>query len=129
MNDVLICFDTDGIFKQPEEHSEYIEGPIDPKWIQELEKNGVSIAIVSPSPYYPKLKDGKPMFAMHNDEDNDSLRHQNLINSRKFYSTLNGKEPIICLYVSNNGDWKAAQKANFIYVDVKMFANSFGDDV
>ena len=126
MSDVLICFDTDGVFKQSIEHSEYIEGPIDPKRIQDLEKQGVSVAIVSPSPYYPKQPNGEHMFSTLGYWKNNSDRHRNLEAARKFYTTVNNKEPIICLYVSDNDDWQEAQKAKFVYVDVKMFANSFG---
>lgn len=52
----LICFDVDGTLKTDEMtgYGKYVEGIIPESILIKLEKAGIKIAIVSPSPFLPK---------------------------------------------------------------------------
>lgn len=120
----LICFDTDGTIECAEENSEYISGPIKISTLCTLQ-NYCEVIIVSPSPYYPKYDDGESMFLLENEYGSDTMRHMNLLKALNRFIKAHKKSPAIKLYVSNNGDYKEAQKAGFIYVDALMFAKGF----
>lgn len=119
----LICFDIDGVFKQDKEESRYVNGPVDPQWVKDLLSNGDLITLVSPSPFYPRDKDGFPMFPIFDKYPSNNYRHKNLQDSINYCRTF--FNPILKLYVSDNGDWKEAQKAGFVYIDAQMFANAW----
>ena len=120
----LICFDMDGTIECIEDKSEYISGPVKISTLCTL-ANYCEVFIVSPSPYFPKHDDGTPMFHISADYGSDTMRHVNLLRALGVFIEAHKKSPSIKLYVSNNGDWKEAQKAGFIYVDAQMFANGF----
>lgn len=115
--EILICFDTDGIFKQEEEDCQYVTGPIDPLVVKKLQKE-CEIFIVSESPYYPKNKDGTPMFQIQNDLPGRWLNIQETYN---IYWEKYGQEPSAKLYVSDNGDYNEAAKAEFVYIRHDLF--------
>lgn len=124
--EILLCFDTDGIFKCLDYYSEedkkwfyqgYIEGPIDPFIIKKLVKE-CEIFIVSESPYYPKNKDGSPMFQIQNDLPGRWLNIQESYN--KYWEKYN-QEPSAKLYISDNGDYNEATKAEFTYIRHDLF--------
>lgn len=119
----LICFDIDGVFKQKEELSQYVNGPIDPEWVKDLNSNGDLITLVSPSPFYPKDDKGFPLWPVFAEFESNDYRHRNLLNSIEYCKQF--FNPILKLYVSDNGDYKEAQKAGFVYVDSQMFANAW----
>jgi len=119
----FICFDTDGTLKTPEmeNEGEYVKGVIDQSILEYLWNNKIAISIVSESPFYPKTEKGEPRFHVHCGKS----RAENLIDATNCYIEYIGKEPNLKLYVSDNGDYKEAEKAGFIYIDAKMFANGF----
>lgn len=121
----LIAFDVDGIFKQDSKESDYVKGPIDPVEVllKFHDKHFNLCCIVSPSPYYPKNKDGSSMFPIYAKEASVTMRHKNLLDAVE--DTL--VKPDIKLYISDNGDHKEAKKAGFIYVDVNDFKNMLSE--
>jgi len=114
---ILLCFDTDGVFQQPEGESKFVAGPIDPLTVKKLEQT-CEIFIVSESPYYPRNKDGSPMFHIQNDLPS---RWLNIQESYNIYWEKYNQEPTAKLYVSNNGDYNEATKAEFTYVRHDLF--------
>jgi len=114
----LICFDVDGIFEQPDEESQYVKGPIDPFIVRDhFVHHDSAVMIVSPSPYFPKDINGKPLFEKHAKWESNTMRWKNLVDCQKACMV----PPDLKLYVSDNGDFKEAKKAGFIYVDVNDF--------
>lgn len=111
----VIALDTDGIFHSSEIDSGYISGPMDvqkfSKWLSTQKM--CQAVTVSESPYYPKNPDGSPMFLIKSGKS----RAENLEDAVKLTNN-----PSIKLYVSDNGDIKEAEKADFFYVDVRLFA-------
>jgi hypothetical protein len=120
----LIAFDIDDTIGSKEESSEYVNGPIPVPVLLELAKSCV-IVMVSPSPYYPKDAEGKSIFPRCCEYGSDTMRHVNLEAARQYYVNNLGMRPQLKLYVSNNGDYKEAEKAGFIYIDAVMFDNGF----
>jgi len=115
--EILLCFDTDGIFLQPEGESKFVEGPIDPIIVKKLEKS-CEIFIVSESPYYPRNKDGTSMFQIQNDLPSRWLNIQECYN--KYWEKYN-QDPAAKLYISDNGDYTEATKAEFTYIRHELF--------
>ena len=123
---VLLSFDTDGIFQCLDYYSEedkvwfkdeYISGPINPL----LVRNNMPFAekySVSESPFYPKEPDGTPMFTLLNKEPS---RYLNLLSSYNHYWDKYGQEPRVKLYISDNGDYHEAAKAEFTYIRHDLF--------
>jgi hypothetical protein len=111
----LIALDTDGIFHTEEDSSEYVSGLMDVnKFVKWVEQQKMCKAItVSESPFYPKNPDGSSMFPICQGKS----RAENLEDAKKLTNN-----PSIKLYVSDNGDIKEAEKADFFYVDVRLFA-------
>lgn len=122
---ILIALDNDGTIECKDESSEYVNGPI-PIAVLEILNKWHTVVIVSPSPYYPKKPNREPLFPICAQYGSDTMRHVNLMGALNYFrSTHNGLDPSLCLYVSNNGDYKEAEKAGFIYIDAKMFANAY----
>lgn len=124
--EVLICFDTDGIFKCMNYYSEYdktwfddgyIAGPIDPMIVRN-EMGFADKYVVSESPFYPKEPDGTPMFEVVNSEPS---RYLNLLACYNKYWEKYEQEPKAKLYVSDNGDYSEATKAEFTYIRHDLF--------
>jgi len=115
--EILLCFDTDGIFQQKKEESEFIRGPIDPLMVKKLEKE-CAIFIVSESPFYPKNEDGSPMFEIQNKLPGRWLNIQECYN---IYWERYSQEPSAKLYISDNGDYNEATKAEFTYIRHDLF--------
>jgi len=114
----LICFDVDGIFEQREEESQYVKGPLDPFELRDHFCDHDSVCmIVSPSPYFPKDINGEPLFEKHAEWESNTMRWKNLIDCQKACIV----PPDIKIYVSDNGDFKEAKKAGFIYCDINDF--------
>lgn len=127
---ILICFDTDGIFKQMDYYSEddkqwfedgYIAGPIDPQIVHAKILPICEIYVVSESPFYPKMPDGTPMFPVQNDQPS---RYLNLTECYNLYWEKYGQDPKTKLYVSDNGDYNEAQKAEFTYIKHDLFVRT-----
>ena len=123
----LICFDTDGIFKPLDYYSDddkkwfddgYIAGPIDPQIVKNKILPIAEIFVVSESPFYPKHPDGSPMFHVQNDLPG---RYLNLTECYNLYWEKYGQDPKTKLYVSDNGDYAEAQKAEFTYIRHDLF--------
>jgi hypothetical protein len=115
---VILAFDIDGtlLTKEMDDEGEYMKGLIRTEELTALSEKGFSITIVSPSPFYPKNKDGIPMFQMFQEWGGDTMRWKNLADAENYFGKADLK-----LYISNNGDRKEAQKAGYIYVDVNEF--------
>ena len=115
----IICFDVDGIFQQREEQSQYVTGPINPDYVNDNfnDKKDSICFVVSPSPYYPKGKNGEPMFSTFAQWQSNTMRWKNLVDAVDSLTV----RPDVRIYVSDNGDMKEAQKAGFIYCDVMDF--------
>lgn len=125
--EILIAFDTDGIFKALPYYSKedlewfdnaYIAGPIDPLLVKNELKPIADIYIVSESPFYPKEPDGTPMFPVLNSLPS---RYLNIIECYNSYWDKYQQEPKVKLYVSDNGDYAEAQKAEFRYIRHDIF--------
>lgn len=121
-NSALICFDVDGIFIQSEQ-IDYVSGPINPSDIMNLEKQGVFVTIVSPSPYFPKNSENTSLFELCNSEPENDRRHINLENSKERYFQKYNRQPENCIYISDNEDYDESEKAGFVYVDVNDFVD------
>lgn len=117
----LICFDIDGTLECKEEDSQYINGPVKLRTLERLSKD-YQIAMVSPSPYYPKHSDGSNLYPVFAQYGSDTMRHKNLLDALKAFPTYGVK-----LYVSNNGDKKEADKADFVFIDEVNFAEDYND--
>lgn len=124
---ILICFDTDGIFKVKDWYSKddktwfedaHIGGPIDPEIVRDEISKFADVYVVSESPFYPKEKDGKAMLTIQNDQP---ARYLNLEASYNLYWDKYEQEPDIKLYVSDNGDYVEATKAEFTYIKHELF--------
>ena len=109
---VLVCLDTDGVLE-----SGNPKGPIEIRRLEKLESGGAIIILVSPSPNYPKGRNNLPLFT----QIATNTRRENLEDAAKWVQGY-GMDPILRLYVSDNGDWREAEDAGFIYIDSKMFA-------
>ena len=127
---MLICFDTDGIFQWKPWYKEddrswfedgYIGGPIDPEIVKEEIMKFADVYVVSESPFYPKEEDGSPMLPVQNDEPS---RYLNLEACYNNYWEKYEQEPTIKLYVSDNGDYIEATKAEFTYIRHDVFLKS-----
>ena len=118
----ILCFDTDGVFYNEKEP--HVSGPVKVKDLIPLYLNS-DIYIVSESPYYPKDDEGNPIFHIQNDKPE---RYLNLKASVTEFIKWKGGPPSMKLYISDNGDWREAEKAGFIYVDAKMFANGIKNE-
>lgn len=125
--EILLAFDTDGIFQCMNYYSHddkvwfedgYIAGPIDPMKVRNEIKPIADIYVVSESPFYPKEPDGTPMFEVINSEPG---RYLNLLASYNKYWDKYGQEPKVKLYVSDNGDYNEAAKAEFTYIRHDVF--------
>ena len=125
---ILLCFDTDGTFWTDEDKSEYICGMIDPIKLESKQRNytdTIGIFVVSESPYYPKKVWGNgrisPRFNVINDQ---ASRYYNLLKVKEEFET-HGKADIL-LYIDDLDIWKHdAEKAGFIFVEARFFANMF----
>ena len=128
---ILLCFDTDGTFWTDEDNSEYICGMIDPIKLEHRQgkdescMNQIGVFVVSESPYYPKKEFGNgriaPRFNLVNDQ---ASRYYNLVKVKEEFET-HGKADIL-LYIDDQFIWKKdAEKAGFIFVEAKFFANMF----
>ncbi len=124
---VLICFDTDGIFQKQDYYSKddkiwfddaYVGGPIDPNIVKTEITKFADVYVVSESPFYPKEKDGTPMLEIQNDQPS---RYLNLQAAYNRYWDKYEQEPDAKLYVSNNGDYNEANKAEFTYIRHDLF--------
>lgn len=109
---VLIALDTDGTLDTGKP-----EGPILTRWLELLQQNGAIVVLVSPSPNCPKGRNNLPLFT----QIASKSRRENLEDSVKWVQSY-GMDPILKIYTSDNGDWREAQDAGFIYVDAKSFA-------
>jgi hypothetical protein len=125
--EILMCFDTDGIFQCLNYYSTedktwfvdgYIAGPIDPMKVRNEVKPIADVYVVSESPFYPKEPDGTPMFEVINSEPG---RYLNLLACYNKYWDKYGQEPKVKLYVSDNGDYNEAAKAEFTYIRHDLF--------
>lgn len=123
--EVLMCFDVDGIFQCLPYYSveekiwfedAYIAGPIDPMIVRN--KIFADKYVVSESPFYPKEPDGTPMFEVVNSEPG---RYLNLLACYNKYWEKYGQEPKSKLYISDNGDYNEAVKAEFTYIKHDLF--------
>jgi len=133
IKEVLICFDTDGIFKALPYYSEHdkewfedghVAGPIDPQIVYNKVLPFADIYVVSESPFYPKLSDGKPMFPVQN---NLPGRYLNLTQCYNMFWDKYDQDPKAKLYVSDNGDYGEAQKAEFTYIKHDLFIRTMKD--
>lgn len=115
----LFAFDIDGTLECKEDDSEYINGPVKLSTLDRLAIHN-KIVIVSPSPYYPKHSDGKPLYPIFAEYESDTYRHKNLLEAKSSFP-VDGSY----IYVSNNGDHKEAEKAEFIFITEKEFAEKF----
>ena len=125
--EILICFDTDGIFRCMDYYSDddkiwfesgYIEGPIDAPRLRNQIGDIADIYIVSESPFYPKYSDGSPIFEIQNDLP---ARFLNLTECYNKYWEKYAQEPKFKWYVSDNGDYHEATKAEFEYIKHDRF--------
>ena len=132
---ILICFDTDGIFKCQEYYSHddkvwfedaYVGGPIDPVIVKNEITKFADVYVVSESPFYPKEKDGSPMLEIQNDQP---ARYLNLEASYNRYWDKYGQDPTTKLYVSNNDDYIEATKAEFTYIRHDFFMKTMEETV
>lgn len=130
---ILICFDTDGIFKCQDYYSEvdkvwfedaYIGGPIDPLIVKNEITKFADVYVVSESPFYPKEEDGTSMFEIQNDQPS---RYLNLQAAYNKYWDKYEQEPNAKLYVSANGDYLEATKAEFTYIRHDLFLKTMRD--
>lgn len=112
--------DIDGTIESTEEKSEYVNGPIKIIHLYTLELDH-KIVLVSPSPYFPKNMKGESIYPIIADFGSGEMRYANLLKAKDVYPQRDN----LYLYVSNNGDYKEAQKAGFIYIDAQMFANAY----
>lgn len=126
----LICFDTDGIFKSQPWYTDedqtwfkdgYVAGPVDPQFVKNKVLPLADVYIVSESPFYPKEPDGKSMFTVINHLPS---RYLNLQEAYNTYWEKYEQEPLTKLYVSNNGDYIEATKAEFTYIRHDIFFKS-----
>lgn len=120
--EILICFDTDGIFRCMDYYSHsdkewfekgYIQGPIDAADIRNKIGNVADMYIVSESPFFPKNPDGTPIFPVFNEEPS---RYLNLSACYNEYWEKFEQEPTQKWYISDNGDYHEATKAEFEYI-------------
>jgi hypothetical protein len=91
----------------------YIQGPIDAQDIRNKIGNIADIYVVSESPFYPKNPDGSPVFEVQNDLPSRYINLQECYNK---YWEKYGQEPTQKWYVSDNGDYNEATKAEFEYI-------------
>jgi len=133
IKEILICFDTDGIFKPLPYYTEhdkewfddgYIAGPIDPQLVRNKVLPIADIYVVSESPFYPKNPDGTPMFPVQNNLPGRAL---NLTQCYNMYWDKYDQDPKSRLYVSDNGDYSEAQKADFTYIRHDLFERTMKD--
>ena len=108
---VLLCFDTDGVIQTGKP-----EGPVETKWLELLQSNGAIVVLVSPSPNCPKGRNNLPLFT----QIASKSRRENLEDAVKWVQSY-GFDPILKLYVSDNGDWREAKDAGFTYIASEMF--------
>lgn len=128
--EILLCFDTDGIFKCLDYYSEedkswfgpgVIEGPIDPIIVKDRLEKYCEIFIVSESPFFPKNEDGSSMFKLQNELPGRWLNIQESYNK---YWEKYSQEPSTKLYISDNGDYNEATKAEFTYIRHDLFVKT-----
>lgn len=132
---ILIAFDCDGIFKCQDYYSEddktwfedaYVGGPIDPVIVKNEITKFADVYVVSESPFYPKEKDGSPMLEIQNDQPS---RYLNLEAAYNKYWEKYEQEPVAKLYVSDNGDYIEATKAEFTYIRHDLFMKTMEETV
>ncbi len=120
--EILICFDTDGIFRCMDFYSDgdkewfdsgHIQGPLDAPHINFQIGEKCDMYIVSESPFYPKRPDGTPVFPIQNDLPSRYLNLQECYN--KYWEKYE-QDPKEMWYVSDNGDYNEASKAEFTYI-------------
>jgi len=125
--EIVLCFDTDGIFQCLDYYTDddknwfdsaYIAGPIDPTIIRNKIVPLCDVYVVSESPFYPKNPDGTPMFQMQNELPG---RYLNITECYNRYWEKYEQEPKAKLYVSDNGDYGEAMKAEFTYIKHDLF--------
>ena len=125
--EILICFDTDGIFQwkdwYPKDDKTWFEdghigGPIDPEIVRDEIQKFADVYIVSESPFFPKNRDGTPMLEILNQRPSRYLNLQEAYNS---YWDKYEQEPIARLYVSDNGDYEESTKGEFTYIKHDLF--------
>ena len=119
---ILICFDTDGIFRCMDYYSDndktwfteaYIQGPIDAPYLRNQIGNIADMYIVSESPFYPKNPDGSPIFPVINLQPS---RYLNITECYNHYWDKYDQDPQQKWYISNNGDYIEATKSEFEYI-------------
>jgi len=127
---ILIAFDCDGIFLCQDYYSKddkvwfedaYVGGPIDPVIVKNEITKFADVYVVSESPFYPKEKTGEPMLKIQNDQPS---RYLNLEAAYNSYWEKYEQEPIAKLYVSDNGDYVEATKAEFTYIRHDLFMDT-----
>ena len=120
--EILICFDTDGIFRCMDHYSDgdkewfekgYIKGPIDAPRLRNQIGDVADLYIVSESPFYPKNPDNTPVFPVRNSEPS---RYLNLTQCYNEYWTKYEQDPSQKWYISDNGDYIEATKSEFEYI-------------
>jgi hypothetical protein len=120
--ETLVCFDTDGIFRCMDYYTDdekswfesgYIKGPIDAPRLRNQIGDVADIYVVSESPFYPKNPDKSPIFPVQN---NLPSRYLNLTECYNQYWNKFGQDPKQKWYVSDNGDYNEATKAEFEYI-------------
>lgn len=120
--EILVCFDTDGVFRCMDYYTDndkewfgegYIQGPIDPAYIRNHIGDIADMYVVSESPFYPKQPNGEPIFPVQNDLPS---RYINLMECYNEYWKKFEQEPKQKWYVSDNGDYNEATKAEFEYI-------------
>lgn len=123
---VLVCLDVDGTLDSGESMPDTFKGCIDVNKLYDkmLCDESMGIYVVSESPYYPKNKDGEPLFERCVGVANN--REMNLVDARSKYSYQCGENIDLRLYVSDNGDIAVAKNAKFIYVTPELFADMYG---
>lgn len=108
---VLIAFDTDGVLETGKP-----AGPVEIRRLEKLQSDGAIIVLVSPSPNCPKGRNNLPLFT----QIATKTRRENLEEAAKWAQGY-GLDPILKLYVSDNGDWREAKDAGFTYIASEMF--------
>lgn len=120
--EILICFDTDGIFRCMDHYTSsdkewfekgYIQGPIDAQDIRNKIGDVADMYVVSESPFYPKNPDLSPVFPVLNHQPS---RYLNLTACYNNYWDKYGQDPTQKWYISDNGDYNEATKAEFEYI-------------
>ena len=123
---MLICFDVDETLLTDEGYGQYVEGIIPTEWLIQLQNKGHKIAIVSPSPFLPKIFREKHWFKRNGSND---YRWENIKDAMSYYNIPDTEEVIYVDDLIGNHDIVTKVSHNVYCVTPEEFKYELYDEL